>query len=290
MASGGVVRLSAEHIPSLVSRLASYGALSLQTRTVLRLLRARINPAPFRLFAAGTEGADLVTVTAMEMTPGRAVLDVCGPESSAGRQRLDSLLRAPELAELWRRPVRVEFIAEGLTGVLRSVAESYSLRWIVDMNETFRLFVRPDHLSVPPPAHRPGLEVRSLEKRHLALVENRWGYSRDLIWDVSAMMEAGQRAGLAVGVFLKEGDEAHPDTPLDEPVAWSLVNAYGATGFGYTEPAFRGRGLQIMVLHELVRRSKQLGLPFFGYTKDSNKPAIYNFLMCGMEAKCVVIG
>ncbi|KAF0291884.1 hypothetical protein FJT64_010071 [Amphibalanus amphitrite] len=178
MASGGVVRLSAEHIPSLVSRLASYGALSLQTRTVLRLLRARINPAPFRLLAAGTEGANLVTVTAMEMTPGRAVLDVCGPESAAGRRRLDSLLRASELAELWRRPVRVEFMAEGLADVFRTAAERHGLRRIVDVNETLRLFVRPDDLPDPPPVHQTGLEVRSLEQRHLVKVENRWWYSR----------------------------------------------------------------------------------------------------------------
>ncbi|KAF0291885.1 Inactive ubiquitin carboxyl-terminal hydrolase MINDY-4B [Amphibalanus amphitrite] len=265
MASGGVVRLSAEHIPSLVSRLASYGALSLQTRTVLRLLRARINPAPFRLLAAGTEGTDLVTVTAMEMTPGRAVLDVCGPESAAGRRRLDSLLRAPELAELWRRPVRVEYIAGGLADVFQAAAESHGLRRVVDGSETYRLFLRPDDLPDPPPVHQPGLEVRSLEERHLSKVENHWWHNRDLYKDVSATIECGHRAGLAVGVFLTERDEKHPDTPLDEPVSWSVVNAYGAQSFGYTEEAFRGRSLQVLVLQELVRRSRTLGLPCFGW-------------------------
>ena len=288
MTSGRVARLSADHIPALVARLAGYGAHSLQTRTVLHLLRARINPAPYQLYAAGTEGADLVTVTAMQPTPGRTVLDVCGPESSAGRRQLDVLLRAPELAELWRRPVRVEFIAEGLAAVLVAAAEGHGLRRVLDVNETLRLYARPDGLPDPPESRQPGLEVRSLEERHLAKVERLWWYSRELYQDATAMLQTGQRAGLAVGVFLTERDAAHPDTPLDEPVSWSLVNAYGAESFGFTEPAYRGRGLQNMVLEELIRRSSRLGLPCYGYTNDTNAAQLRNLTLCGLQPEHVV--
>ena len=97
MVTGRVAHLTAEHNPSLITRLSNYGVYSLQTRAILHLLQTRVNRAPFRIFAADSEGADLVTVTVMTPTPGYSVLDVCGREDSGCRRRLASLLRSPEL-------------------------------------------------------------------------------------------------------------------------------------------------------------------------------------------------
>ena len=269
---GRVSQLTAEHIPSLVTRLQGYGVHSLQTRTILHLLQTRVNPAPFQIFAAGVEGADLVTVTAMQMTPDFTVLDVCGREDSACRRRLDSLLRSPELAPLWRRPLRVEFVAEGLAPVFVSAAEDCGLRRVLGEGETRRLYLRPDSLSVPLPESRTGVSVRPLEPHHLAKVQRFWSflYSNGLFPDTDAMMRDSTAAGLSAGVFLTESAAAGPDSKPDQPVSWALVNSYGAYSFSYTEPAYRARGLMQLVLAELIRLSVARGLPCFGYTVDTN--------------------
>ena len=259
-----VFQLTAEHIPSLVTRLRSYGVHSVQTRSVLHLLQTRINPAPFQIFAAGAEGADLVTVTAMQPTPDLTVLDVCGREDSACRRRLASLLRSPELARLWRRPLRVEAITEGLAPVVSSAAADHGLRRVLDDGETQRLFLRPEGLACPPRQERPGLAVRPLLPRHLPKVRRLWLYAEHTP-DTDAMLRDGQAAGLSAGVFLTD-----PTSQQDEPVSWSAVNSYGAQAFGYTEEAYRGRGLQSMVLTELIHSSVQRGLPVFGHTTDTN--------------------
>ena len=279
MAGSRVAQLTAEHIPSLVSRLSSYGAHSVQTRSLLRLLRTGLNPAPFQLFAAGAEAADLVTLTVLKPVPEYSVLDVCGRENSAGRRQLAGLLRSPELAHLWRGPLRVEFIAEGLAPVFSSAAESNGLKRVLDNNETLRLMLRPEWAPIPPAGDVPaGLELRSLEARHMAKVERLWWYSRDLYRDADAMLRDGQAAGMAVGMFLTQHSEIEPGLPLDEPISWSLLNSYGAQSFGYTEPAYRGRGLQSLVLQELLRRTVNRGLPCFGYTTDTNDAQMKNMV------------
>ena len=267
---GRVAQLTAEHIPSLVTRLRSYGVHSLQTRTILNLLQTRVNPAPFQIFAAGAEGADLVTVTAMQMTPDFTVLDVCGREDSACRRRLDSLLRSPELARLWRRPLRVEFMAEGLTPVFVSAAEDHGLRRVLGEGETLRLYLRPDDLPVPPPESRPGVSVRPLEPHHLAKVQRFWTYRHSQYPDMDAMMRGSTAAGLSAGVFLTEPADAGPDWEPDQPVSWGLINSYGANSFGYTESAYRTRGLMQLVMAELIRCCAERGLSCFGYTLDTN--------------------
>ena len=272
MMIGRVAQLTAEHIPSLVTRLQGYGVHSLQTRTILHLLQTRVNPAPFQIFAGGAEGADLVTVTAMQMTPDFTVLDVCGREDSACRRRLDSLLRSPELAPLWRRPLRVEFVAEGLAPVFVSAAEDHGLRRIVGDGDTTRLYLRPDGLPVPPPESRPGVSVRPLNPQHLAKVQRFWSfrYSNGLFPDTDAMMRDSTAAGLSAGAFITKSAAAGPDWEPDQPVSWVLMNSYGAYSFSYTEPAYRARGLVRLVLAELIRLSVARGLPCFGYTFDTN--------------------
>ena len=278
-----VLQLTAEHIPSLATRLRSYGVHSRQTRSVLHLLQTRINPAPFQLFAAGAEGADLVTVTAMQPTPDITVLDVCGREDSACRRRLDSLLRAPELARLWQRPLRAEAIAEGLAPVVFSVAADHGLRHVLVDGESQRLFVRPVDLACPPRQERPGLAVRPLLPNHLPKVRRLWLYA-EYTPDTDAMLRDGQAAGLSAGVFLTK-----PASQLDEPVAWGLVNSYGAFGFGHTEQAYRGRGLVTMILTELIRRSTQQDLHSILYAMDTNASLIRTLETLGFSKQHLVL-
>ena len=273
MAAGRVVQLSIEHIPSLVTRLSSYGVHSVQTRNILRLLQTRINTAPFRIFTVGSEGTDLVTVTAMTPTPGFKVLDVCGREDSACRRRLDALLRSPELADLWRGPVRVEFMAEGLAPVLTAAAEDNGLRRVLGEGETLRLYVRADDLPVPPLEDRPGVSVRPLELQHLPKVQHFWPYRRNNSGqypDMDPMMRDGVAAGLSAGVFVADPAEAETDWEPDQPVSWGLMNSYGAHSIGYTEKAYRGRGFMQLLMVELNRRTLSRGLSCFGYIVDTN--------------------
>ena len=277
MAASRVTQLAAEHIPSLVARLTSYGAHSVQTRNILRLLQTRFNTAPFQIFTAGAEGTDLVTVTAMTPTPGFKVLDVCGREDSACRRRLDALLRSPELTHLWRGPLRVEAVAEGLGPVISAAAADHGLDRVLGDGDSQRLFLRPDSRPGPPRQQLPGLSVRPLQARHLARVERTWGYSTAsaMYPDTAAMLRDGHAGGLSAGVFTAEQP--------DEPVSWSLVNSYGAQGFSFTEPAYRGRGLQSMVLTELTHSSLQLGISVFGHTTDTNDGQIRNMQLLGYE-------
>ena len=272
MAVGRVAQLAAEHIPSLVTRLSSYGVHSVQTRNILRLLQTRINTAPFRIFAAGAEGTDLVTVTAMTPTPGFSVLDVCGREDSACRRRLDALLRSPELADLWRGPLRVEFMADGLAPVFSAAAEDHGLRRLLGDGQTRRLYLRPAHLPVPPPQDRPGVSVQPLGLHHLAKVQRFWPYSHNLglYPDMDAMMRDCVAAGLSAGVFLTDPADAGPDWEPDQPVSWGLMNIYGAHSTGYTERPYRTRGYMQLVIAELNRLTVSRGLSCFGYVIDTN--------------------
>ena len=286
MASVRVVQLSAEHLPSLVKRLAGYGAFSLQTRAVLRLLQTRLNPAPFQVFAAGAEGTDLATVTAMWPTADFTVLDVCGHQDSVGRRQLAGLLRAPALAHIWRRPLRVEGLAEGLVPLVCAVAGEHGLRPVVGDGDIQRLFARPEGLPPPPRPERPGVAVRPLQPRHLATVLSRWPYSdQDHYPDTEVMLRDGQRAGLAVGVFPTEpGSEG---CPPEQPGAWAVVNNYGAQAFYHTEAAFRGRGLSAMVMVELTNKCIQQNAPVFLYTTDRNLAMIRNSRSFGFVPKHV---
>ena len=284
MATGRVARLAAEHISSLVTRLRSYNAHSLQTRAILRLLQTRVNRAPFRIFAAGAEGTDLVTVTVMTPTPGFSVLDVCGREDSVCRRRLDSLLRSPELADLWKQPFRVEAVAEGLSSVISAAAADRGLRRIVDSGDLQRVFARPEGLPCPPREDLPGLAVRSLQPCHLPRVRRMWPPS-DLQPDTNAVLADSQQADLAVGVFLTESSGVEPDSA---PVSWGLLNTYGAQSFSYTEVAYRGRGLQAQVQKELLRRTVKLDLPPFGHVTDTNVDQLKNVLQLGYIEEHIV--
>ena len=134
--------------------------------------------------------------------------------------------------------------------------------------------------------------VRSLQPRHLPKVRRMWRYS-ELEPDTDAVLTDSQAAGLAVGVFLTQSSGIQPlhstsaAASLDEPVAWTLVNTYGAQSFGYTEAPFRRHGLQRQAFIELCRRTVRRDIPVFGYTTDTNVSARRTMLQAGYIAEHV---
>ena len=272
MASGRVVQLSRDQLPSLALRLKRYGAFSVQTRAILHLLQARLNPAPFQVLCGGADGdRDLVAVTVLRPIPGFAVVDVCAPETSAGRRKLTDVLQAEELEHLWRGPFRVEAVAEGLAREVWSAASERGLKRFIDNADLQRLFVLPEGGDRPPRAESPRFVIRTLQPRHMTRVRSRWPMSHTLP-DADVILRDCLPPGLAVGAF-QAAPSGAVDFPADEPVSWTLLSSFGAQAAGYTELGFRRLGLQKCLLSELSRRTISLGLPVFLHTADNNVSA-----------------
>lgn len=55
-----------------------------------------------------------------------------------------------------------------------------------------------------------------------------------------------------------------------QPVAWSMMDSFGAMGHGYTLPSFRRRGYSTLVRKALSVKLHAAGYPVYGHVAQDN--------------------